>query len=181
MITLQELNDKIISGRAAMTGHDPEFLYEIASRGETYVEIGTKWGASAIVAGLAGCEVHCIDHWEYPDARPHRATPDIVRENWEGAGLPISRLHLHIQRHPPWPEAIKDRKFDIGLIDGSHFEDAVKLDWEAMKEHVTKYILFHDFDNHLPHFAIRKVFWDASEDPEWNLEHHYGVLKCARS
>ena len=165
----------MVKGSAAIWGYDPEILFRIASQGKTYVEIGTKWGGSAIVAGLAGCEVHCIDHWEYP-GRESPATPDDVRENWVNAGLNLFKLHIHIQRHPPWPEAIRDSKFEIGLIDGSHFEEAAKLDWEAMRQHVTKFILFHDFDDQ--HEGVQKAFWSASEDPSWvPAEHRFGILR----
>ena len=181
MLSLEELNSKIISGRAAMRPGDPEALFQIASRCETYVEIGTKWGGSAIVAGLAGCEVHCIDHWEYPGRRSHKSSPATVKENWLGAGLDPDKLFLHVQRHPPWPEAIEDKKFDMGLIDGSHYEEAGRLDWEAMKEHVTGYILFHDYDFIPRHDGIKAVFEEAESDPEWELEHHYGILRCAPS
>jgi len=183
LITLQKLNAKMLDGRGAMTRNDPEYLFHIASQGKTYVEIGTKWGGSAIVAGLAGCEVHCIDHWDYP-ARRKRATPEFVRANWENAGLDPTKLHLHVQRHPPWPEAIKDRKFDIGLIDGTHSEDAALKDFEEMRLHVTKFILFHDFNDQ--HEGVQKAFWKAAEKPGWKavnpdlrtpLEHAYGVLE----
>ena len=175
MITLQVLNRKMIHGRAAMTKNDPEFLFSIALQGKTYVEIGTKWGGSALVAGMAGCEVHCIDPWEYP-GRPNPAKPEYVRANWINAGLDPAKLFLHQQRHPPWPEAIKGCMFDIGLIDGSHTEEAALMDFEGMRQHVTKYILFHDFDYH--HEGVQKAFWKAEENPVWNrVGHQYGVLR----
>ncbi len=100
-----------------------------------------------------------------------------MRENWKGAGLDPFKLHIHIQRHPPWPASIEGRKFDMGLIDGSHYEEACRLDWEAMKLHVTGYILFHDVDLFAAHSGVQTVFGEAAGDPEWNLEHHYGILR----
>ena len=177
MITQSDIDGIMTKGEAAMAGYDLEFLFQMASQGKTYVEIGTKFGGSAIVAGLAGCEVHCIDHWEYPDRDPQIApTPDAVLENWIAAGLDPDKLHLHVQRHPPWPEAIKHRMFDIGLIDGSHNEDACRKDWEEMRLHVTKYILFHDFNDGHP--GVQKAFLEAAEEPEWKpIAHQYGVLR----
>jgi len=189
MLSLEELKDKIAVGAPEQSGRDTELLYDVVSRGGTYVEIGTKWGGSAIVAGLAGCEVHCIDHWEYPDrARSHWPTQDIVRENWEGAGLDIDKLHIHVQRHPPWPAAIEGRKFHIGMIDGSHYEDAVRLDWESMRTRITKFLIFHDVDHRHAHYEVRKVFMEAAQDPDWEVwylhagDTNYGILSpCERS
>lgn len=173
----------MVVGAGEQSGRDTELLFDVVARGNTYVEIGTKWGGSAVVAGLADCEVHCIDHWEYPDrARSHWPTPDTVRENWAAAGLDSEKLHLHVQRHPPWPEAIKDRKFDIGLIDGSHYEEAVRLDWEAMRLRVTNFVIFHDVD---AHYEVRKVFLEATRDPAWEVwylhdkDTNYGILRHA--
>ena len=176
MITLEKLNGMMTRGDAAMGGYDPELLFQIASQGKTYVEIGTKFGGSAIVAGLAGCEVHCIDHWEYPDRDPQTApTPEYVLENWISAGLDPKKLRLYIHRHPPWPKALEHRMFDIGLIDGSHQEDACRKDWEEMRLHVTKYILFHDFNPQHP--GVYKAFLEAAEDSEWQpIAHQYGIL-----
>ena len=176
MITLSDIDGMMTRGESAMGGYDPEFLFQMASLGKTYVEIGTKFGGSAIVAGLAGCEVHCIDHWEYPDRDPQiAATPDDVRENWVAAGLDPDKLHLHVHRHPPWPEALEHRLFDIGLIDGSHQDDMALKDFEAMKLYITKYILFHDFNPQHP--GVYKSFFEAAEDPEWTqIAHQYGVL-----
>jgi len=176
LLTLHDVMKVMPRGGPSMRGYDPEFLFQMASQGKTYVEVGTKWGGSAIVAGLAGCEVHCIDHWEYPDRDPETvATPDAVLENWKAAGLDRKMLHLHVHRHPPWPEALEHRLFDIGLIDGSHQDDMALKDFEAMKSHVTKYILFHDFDDQHP--GVYKSFFEAAEDPEWKqIAHRYGVL-----
>lgn len=190
MITLEELNAKMIRGGALMKFQDPEVLFEIASRGKTYVEIGTRWGGSAIVAGLAGCEVHCIDPWEYPNKHlDDQTTPADVRENWKNAGLDPYKLFIHQQRHPPWPEVIKYQNFHIGMIDGAHTEKQVKLDWEAMKEHITKYVLFHDIHKRIPEFRETSpgvVFQRAGEETDWtpvelDLDHQYGILRAPSS
>ena len=170
-------------GNAFLGHHDPGVIYEIASRGKTYVEIGTRWGGSAIVAGLAGCEVHCIDPWEYPEKRiPDQTTLEDVRNNWKHAGLDPYKLRLHQNRHPPWPEAIQEMNFDIGMIDGEHTEEQCRLDWEGMKAHVSKYVLFHDISKS----AVRKVFLAAVEEPEWEFAEpllgigsQFGILKHA--
>ena len=184
MLTLDDVNFKMLKGSVLQKKNDPEILYTIASRGKTYVEIGTRWGGSAIIAGLAGCEVHCIDHWEYPGKQPRdQTTMQDVSDNWAHAELATAKLFMYQQRHPPWPEAIEDRRFDIGMIDGQHYVKEIAQDWEAMKLRVDKYILFHDL---LIHWEVREVFAEAAEDPRWEIwdpptESQFGVLKCVRS
>ena len=162
-------------GRAALFNNDPKVLFEIASLGKTYVEIGTLFGASACIAGLAGCEVFCIDPLDgyYSDQhgtpnRPDTETglvpsPEIVRENWESCGLDQERLHIFPQLHPPWPKEI-DRGFDIGLIDGDHAKDSVLADYNGMK-HRVKYLMFHDIDK----IGVRVVWHLAVTGGEWDV------------
>ena len=136
-----------------MVGHsmathpdDYRLLSAYVSKGHDYVEIGTMYGASAIIAGRA-CkgEIHCIDPFgPYKKNIKPVPSPEIVRQNWESKGLVLERLHIHQQAHPPWPEVIKDRMFDVGLIDGCHEIESVWRDWYGMSPHIKKYILFHD-------------------------------------
>ena len=161
MIAIEELTKKFVRGGPYLKYQDPEVIFEIASRGKTYVEIGTMWGGSAIVAGLAGCEVHCIDPWIKD------ASPDDVLENWVGFGLDSDKLFLYQQWHPPWPGEIKDRRFDIGMIDGTHKAKECLLDWEGMSAHVTQYVLFHDVNSYPD---IYGVYRHAAEGPEWEAE-----------
>ena len=184
MVTIDELNAKMTYGDVRQKFEDPAVIFEIASRGKTYVEIGTRFGGSAIAAGLAGCEVHCIDHFEYPNKQPDdQSTPEMVMRNWENAGIDLDKLHIYQQRHPPWPQAIEDQKFDIGMIDGTHTEEACRLDWEAMRARINGYILFHDIrgdtgNNTSPGI----VFANAAEDAEWEVvelpfKSLFGILK----
>ena len=169
MLTVTDVNEMMVVGNVLMNKNydDPAVLFEIASQGKTYVEIGTRWGGSAVIAGLAGCEVHCIDDFVYPKPRDLTiGTVDDVVANWTALGLSLSKLHIHPQLHPPWPTAIKNKKFDIGLIDSAHTEEQCRLDWESMKKHVTKYVLFHDVG--IP--EIQKVFQEAAQDADWEIE-----------
>ena len=138
-----------LKGRVALFDDDAKALFEVASLGKTYVEIGTLFGGSACVAGMAGCEVFCIDPLDgyygldtidgmsglVPSAK-------IVRENWEACGLDQEKLHIFPQLHPPWPKEI-DRSFDIGLIDGDHRLQGVYYDYIGMGPRV-EYLMFHD-------------------------------------
>ena len=179
MITLKELNSRMVRGEALLKFQDPEVIYTIASKGKTYVEIGTRWGGSAIVAGLAGCEVHCIDPWEYPGKLLYdRTTPLDVRENWSYAGLDPEKLFLYQQKHPPWPEAIGDRIFDVGMIDGAHEREQVQLDWEGMKSHVSGYVLFHDISKIVIEQVCLSTGWEILGLP---FKSQFGVLRAPNS
>ena len=169
----------MVRGRALQRFDDPEVLFAVARTGPTYVEIGTRWGGSALVAGLAGCEVYCIDPWDYPTKLPaYRSTPQAVRENWAALGLDPSRLHVFQQRHPPWPQEIDDYKFATGLIDGAHTEEQCRADWEAMRIRVMGYVLFHDIAKP----AVRTIVEEGAAVPGWELatlggKHQFGVLR----
>jgi hypothetical protein len=141
-------------GRIALCHADAEILYEVASLGKTYVEIGTLFGGSACIAGLAGCEVFCIDPLDGYYSAVHKEenridrisglvpSVQIVKQNWESWGLDPAKLHIYAQMHPPWPQEI-DREFDVGLIDGDHGFQGVQADYEGMAPRV-KYLMFHD-------------------------------------
>ena len=191
MITVEELDAMMIHGGALQRFEDPAVIYEIASRGKTYVEIGTRWGGSAIVAGLAGCEVYCIDKWSYPTKLLHEQTkPEHVIENWANAGLDPNKLHLYHHEHPPWPKELEGM-FDIGMIDGAHSERQVREDWAAIRIRVSKYILFHDIHKKWGPLAgsntsAGNVFVEATTDKAWkeielSFKSQFGILEYAPS
>ena len=182
------IDARTFQGRIALHRQDAEVLYEVALLGKTYVEIGTLFGGSACIAGLAGCEVFCIDPLDgyYSAVHETEERPDgwtglvpsekIVRENWESCGLDPARLHIYQQTHPPWPLEI-NRSFDIGLIDGDHALDGVLVDYLGMSPRVD-YLMFHDTDkptvNYVWTRAIRSG-WD--EYITKNKPHILGTLR----
>ena len=144
----------MLAGRVALWDDDAAIIKEVASLGETYVEIGTLFGGSACIAGMAGCEVFCIDPLDgyYSAKHNHALRPDpgtgvvatekIVRDNWEHCGLDPNKLHIYKQLHPPWPEGL-DQKFDAGFIDGDHSVRGTLDDYLGMGPRV-RYLMFHD-------------------------------------
>ena len=182
------IDSRTFQGRIALHRPDADVLYEVALLGKTYVEIGTLFGGSACIAGLAGCEVFCIDPLDgYYSARHKEEnrvdrmsglvpTAKIVTENWESCGLDPAKLHIYQQTHPPWPLEL-NRAFDIGLIDGDHALDGVLVDFLGMSPRVD-YLMFHDTNkptvNYVWNRAIRGG-WD--EYTTKNKPHILGVLK----
>lgn len=162
-----------IVGRSAITQCDANIIFEVASLGKTYVEIGTLFGGSAIVAGLAGCEVFCIDpldgYYSAKHNEEQRLDPvaqiapseEIVRSNWTTMGLCPSKLHIYKQLHPPWPKGL-GRIFDIGFIDGDHSYAGVMADYLGMGPRV-KYLMFHDVQKP----AVKMVYEFALKSPVW--------------
>ena len=153
--------DALFKGSIQLHTGDREAIFEVASLGKTYVEIGTFWGASACVAGLAGCEVYCIDPLrDYADEYLPGPTPEDVMHNWIAQGLDPDKLHIYPYYHPPWPVEI-DRSFDVGLIDGDHSLESVNRDFVGMA-HRVKYLMFHDANQR----AVKLVF-DVASIKRW--------------
>ena len=173
------IDESVFKGSIQLHAGDREAIFEVASLGKTYVEIGTFWGASACIAGLAGCEVYCIDPFrDYADEYLPGPTPEDVMHNWIAQGLDPDRLHIYPYYHPPWPVEI-DRKFDVGLIDGDHSWEAVNEDFTGMA-HRVKYLMFHDTNQG----SVKSVFkgalnWSSWEEyiPETKEKSVLSVLK----
>ena len=160
-----EIRERMERGHPLLYDDDADVLFTLARRGTSYVEVGTYCGGSAIVAGLAGCEVFGIDTWQYPDdMKTFRPTPDDVRANWAAFGLDPEKLHLYQQAHPPLPGEIAGRTFDTGFIDGAHDVESAWRDWASLEGRVRGYMLFHDANRAGPYWAMLKAL---KEDPNW--------------
>jgi len=103
-----------------------------------YVEIGSLYGGSAIVAalvkehfGLDGM-VYCVD-----------PTPRHITENAKQYGVD-DRIIVVNEVSSPW--LLGDTGFSMGYIDGDHRPPHPTEDWNILKEVVTRYILFDDYD-----------------------------------
>ena len=159
------IQPKLERGHGLMYDDDDRILHLIAKRGKTFIEVGTYCGGSAIIAGLAGCEVTGIDTWAYPgEMKTFRPTPDDVRVNWEAAGLDPDKLHLYQHSMPPLPAALVDTHFDIGFIDGDHTAVGCWNDWLSLQDRVDKYMLLHDANRAGPYWTWLKAL---KENRNW--------------
>ena len=140
---------------------------------DLYLEIGTLWGGTAIIAALAGAKrVITIDsmdglRWGEPDPwyPDEMVSKDRIVGNIYAFGVE-NIVELVQARSYPFP--LKDIYPDITLIDGDHETETVK-DWESVKDITKKVILIHDYNsNHLPlvRYLVDEV---VKEDPDWNL------------
>jgi predicted O-methyltransferase YrrM len=142
-----------------------------------YLEIGSLFGGSAIVAALfAKGRVYCIDPFGYAPGQTRTAgTPsaELVAKNAYAFGA-MEKLRIFTQKHPPLPPNLEYVRFDIAFIDGDHTYEGVLADWENLKDRVDRYILFHDVENR--HFGARKVFSMASKHDDWFPVYRQGKM-----
>lgn len=103
-----------------------------------YVEIGSLFGGSLVLAALV-CEgdVYAIDplNGYYRPGKKDATTglmpsKEIILENLETFGVGGT---VFAQKHPPWPEALKDHQFGVGFIDGDHTYEGCRADYNELK------------------------------------------------
>ena len=144
-----------------------------------YIEIGSLFGGSAVAVGqIVTGEVHCVDPMNgyrfegEPDPNVGIVpSPQIIRANWENAGLDPARLHLHPQKTPPLPARLNAREFDAAYIDGDHSFDAVMMDWILLHNRIRNVIIFDDIGIKAGPRKVVDILADHASD-EWKLVHN---------
>jgi hypothetical protein len=108
-----------------------------------YLEMGTLFGASAILASLTkkkyGIKGEVVTIDDLVMLQSERNEDTIMRN----ARLMGANITLKIAKTQPFP--FPDRKFNCILIDAGHDICSCLLDWIAAKEVATKYVMFHDY------------------------------------
>ena len=145
-------------GRAADEGLSLPFLGSmvyLAGDGD-HLDIGTLYGASAIMAGLVKKKfnlkgiVYCIDPYDpvtreaQAVAQPNMlgklsATSEELWRNVEEFDLK-DRVKLVQKRSHPWPDELKDNVFASAYIDGDHNGEGPWNDFLNLRGRVTQYI-----------------------------------------
>ncbi len=128
-----------ITGRIACDQPAAVLLQETVARvGGDYIEIGTLFGGTAILAAMMGVgKVYAIDPVDgyYNPGQVDKTTmlvPSVAifEENMRRFGVEVT---LFPHKHPPWPDAIKNNRFGIGFIDGDHGLRGAQLDYRALR------------------------------------------------
>jgi predicted O-methyltransferase YrrM len=108
-----------------------------------YLELGTFFGGSAILAslvkkefGIKG-EVWAIDDLEF---YKNERSAGLIMRNAEKMGASIN---LTIAKTSPFP--YRNKKFNCIFIDAGHDISSVFQDWVTIRQYATKYVAFHDY------------------------------------
>jgi hypothetical protein len=123
-----------------------------------YLEIGTYWGASAILAYLTkvefglGGDVYCIDDLQMGV----RSVGDIMNN----AEKFNANINLKVCKSNPFP--LPGKFFGCVLIDGGHDFVDCWWDWTNIRRRTTKYVIFHDYD--IDHRDVMEAVCRARDD-----------------
>ena len=166
IMNLFDLINTNIQGRLALANNaECELLYKYAQTPGNHLELGTLWGGSAIVAGLAKIKydnshkVYTVDfmqggYWNSGDPGCNLKIPTMktILDNIEMFKLNCFVTSIKESTNPI-PVNIKPTTV---LIDAGHsFEDCLK-DWNNVKELKPKFVLFHDY-NTGKHPGVQRV------------------------
>jgi hypothetical protein len=194
---MAEMIVRDINGRAADSGRSLPALGKVvhmAGPGD-HVEIGTLFGASAIMAALVKEEfgmtgqIYCIDPLTArdPNIQYHEdneriknnkeATLEIVLENFDKFKV-SDRIVMLPQPSVPWPEDLKDHQFVSGFIDGDHFHGMPWQDFLNTRDRVKNFLMIDNFEEAYPEVVIMGV--RALSVGGWFLHYKEGVFLSLR-
>ena len=185
--TTREISEVLVKngGRAADSGLSLPFLGSmvfLAGNGD-HIDIGSLYGASAIMAGLMKVKfnlegtVYCIDPYDAavrnkevfaPPDIPGKvsATPEEFWKNIEQFGL-RDRVKLVQKYSHPWPEELKDNVFASAYIDGEHTGEVPLKDFQNLRGRVTQYIGCDNYEEGYPDVVAAMAA--AMQTDDWFL------------
>ena len=179
LVNTTHINGVELIGRFAVSSEGfIDFLSRYIEGTKDYIEIGTLFGGSAIIAGLnCSGKVYCIDPLDgyYGTGKPDSScdklpSEKIVKENWAKFGLAPERLEIFSHKHPPFPPSLQDKRFDVAYIDGGHKYEETMADWLALKDKVNKYIIFDNTEKG----SVSSVFTEAQKSEDWEFVEEIG-------
>ena len=169
-----------ITGRLAlMSDAEAQALYDmVAGYNGDHVDIGTLWGATAVLSGLAKVRgkrkgtVYTVDtmrggYWDYGDPGFGHVKPTAraVVENIRAFNLQRRVVPV---RAPSFPFPLPGLLPATALIDAGHEYERCLRDWESLKPITTGAIAFHDYCKTHPG-VVRVVDSVVMKDPNWKL------------
>jgi len=169
---------------AAEPFEDAAVFLDVLSRATgPYLEIGVLWGASMILAGtvMPDADLHGIDPLVGYGASEGRHDPEVatspslptiesVYQNLINYGM-RERATIYQQFHPPMPGELQNTTFGAVFIDGDHYREAVRKDWDVVKHQLYGPVIFHDLHSNGVMWIFEEV---VGTDPAWTIVHKGG-------
>lgn len=160
-------------GRSAMWRVEADLLAEICKTPGDHVEVGTLWGASAIIAAWnkpRPDRIYSIDimqggYWTDgdPGTNPKiKPTARAILDNFHHAGV-ADRITLICAPSNPLPVS---GLVSTALIDAAHESYLAKEDWLNLNSFVSRFIALHDVGEQHPGVASMVERWVLT-DPRW--------------
>ena len=160
-----------------------------------YLEIGTLFGGSALVAALVKKEfclsgdIFCIDpldgyyrkKFNSSHAKDDESGIEVSRErlerNFQRFGV-LDKLHVFQQESDPLPEGVDKERYSVAFIDGDHWGDAPLADFINIMDLVTRYIVFDNCDSKHPDVVSACEYAAGSKRDwyQWRKVAHNGIV-----
>mgnify|MGYP001590392531 CR=1 FL=1 len=132
---------------------DPASLFVVGTMAQVpgdYIEIGTWFGASALVTALIkkrmGVDgtVTCIDPFKGDTPEYRLATPskEAVLESAQKLDV---ELDIIAKPSYPWPKELEDRTWTVGYVDGDHRHPQPRRDLDNLSARTSSYLIIDDF------------------------------------
>lgn len=185
MSWMDEVNKKITGRVALLSDEESEALYSIAYHPGDYVEIGTLWGGTAILAALSkessSGHVYTIDfmkggYWDHgdPTCKHEKPTAGIILDNLQKLGV-AHRVSIIKAASNPWPlpDSIKPTTV---LIDGDHSYEGCLQDWKNVRPLRPRFVAFHDYGSPTCPGVTRVVNEVVAKDKRYRRVNLAGTL-----
>ncbi len=152
--------------------------------GGNYLEIGTLFGGSAIAVALLKKEmsqsgvVVCIDpldgyykiYGSGEDKSGFEVTPKTLFSNIDKFGVGNRVLVMKAYSQDCINMGIE---FSTAYIDGDHQHGMPWWDWTLVKDKISKYVIFDNWDDKHP--QVQEACEEASNDSEWKCVYSSGI------
>lgn len=180
-----EIVDTYIQGRICFEQDNLIWLTcaALAAGDGDHLEIGTLYGGSAILVALAKLKaglkgnVYCVDplngYYGHKDPSEVEVSPEQVRLNAKMCGV-NERINLVQTYSQPWPKLFDDYTFVSAYIDGDHHNGTPLKDWMSVKDIVSGYVVFDNYEDQYPDVMLTCDL-HAGMDPEWEVVSQEGI------
>lgn len=159
-----------------LTDVDIDLLRKYTNNTATYVEIGTKYGGSALTVSSTELPpfIDTYDIVDYPECERFISREEFIIKN----GL-RSMIDFHLEKSPESAKKYPHEFIDVLFIDGAHDYTSVLEDfvgWSGFLIHGS-IIIFHDYAPHSPGvikvcdtFVAGSKFFDVLRTPSLDKE-----------